>query len=233
MKFGRIDMRILLAGALALLWAAPLWPQGQQPQQTQPSQGANCGNTPALHQTTQYYDDVVRAIHPPFPASQGITILVGDEKKLVLHTDGEKFQLWTDTLDMPAKNIWTFLNDLDDACHLPLNPADVVGLLKVKWQSQEISRAEFERLHTDFMTALAQYASGVQKKSAYFLATRAEAFYLDASDYTIVYDNTYQHFQIQAPDVPDDHKVDPMIEWVHELQKAAEDSFHRPFGREK
>ncbi len=226
-------MRSLVAALLVLTAAAPLQPQEQQPQQPQPSRAASCGETPALHQTREYYDAVVDGIYPPIPASRGITITIGEEKKLALHTDGEKFQLWTDTMDVHAKNVWDFLDELDNACSLPSDPADAVKLLNINWESRDLSEAQFEQLHEDFMSALSRYVPSVEERSAYFMKTKYLGGGVDAKYYRIVYDNSWQHFEIQDWDLPIDHRIDPMIDWVHELQKTAETSFHRPFGREK
>jgi hypothetical protein len=233
MKFGRTEMRILVMGAFAVLCAAPF--HSQQAPVPQSNPGADCSWNPTLT-SDDYYDAVANRIWPPFlPRSQGITIAVGTEKKLLLHTDGQKFELITDTIDMPEKNVYWFIRDLDDSGRLPPDPADAFKLLKIQWETKEISRAEFDKLYGDFVAALSQYVSTVQETSASYMATKLWGGYVDAGYWLVVYDNTTQHFEIHAWDVPLDNKdkYDSMILWERELAKAAEDSFHRPVLGEK
>jgi hypothetical protein len=44
---------------------------------------------------------------------------------------------------------------------------------------------------------------------------------VDASQYPIVYDNTLEHLEIEAWELPINGETDSMIKWVHELQDVA------------
>ena len=182
----------------------------------------------------KYAETVLGGVWPPtVPLSQGITIKVGSGNVLFLHTDGDKFLLRTNTLGIPGQDVYSFLENLAASCKLPRDPGEAFKLLQVTWESRSLTRGEFEILHKDFITALSQYVSTVTERSARFMATRLQGLPLDASYYPIVYDNTWEHFEITAWDVPIDGQTDPMIRWVRELQDVAEHSFKRPFGKKK
>ncbi|MGH9741236.1 MAG: hypothetical protein ACRD51_02665, partial [Candidatus Acidiferrum sp.] len=89
----------------------------------------------------------------------------------------------------------------------------------------------FEEIHTDFMTALNGYFSAVQERSAHFLKTKLQGGGVDASNYPIVYDNSWQHLKILDWDLPLDNRIDPMIDWIHKFQELAEQRFQRPVGQ--
>src|SRR5277367_3304245 len=112
-------MRILVVASLVLFSAALL--QGQQ-QRAQTNPAAACGDQ-SVGLPDFYYEAVLERIRPPV-RHWLISITMGGESKLVLWTDGNKFELWKDMPDIPEKNIDRFLLDLDQSCHLPPDPAD-------------------------------------------------------------------------------------------------------------
>ncbi len=230
-------MRVAVAGALVFFLAAPpmLSHRAQQPSRPEPNPAASCGDDNPILTSGDYQNAVIADIWPAFlPRSRGTTIAVGQQIKLILYTDGEKFQLMTNTIDMPEKNVYLFLQDLDDSCRLPPDPEDAFKLLKIRWEAHDISRAEFQKLHGDFMTALSQYVSTVQETTNHFIAAKTGNLYVGETIYwPIVYDNTAQHFEIQAWNASPAHTANPMIGWVNELEKAGEDVFQRHILKEK
>ena len=87
-------------------------------------------------------------------------------------------------------------------------------------------------MHGDFLVALSEYVSNTKERSKWMMETRLSGIYLDAWSFSIVYDNHTQHIQLVAWDVAEENnKLDPIANWGHELQKLAEESFHRPFLR--
>jgi len=158
-----------------------------------------------------------------------IRVMVGGEIKLALWTDGEKFKLWTDKPDIAQKNIYQFLLDLDQTCRLPPDPRDAFELLKINWQSKDLSAAQFAQLHRDFTGALSKYVVRIQGRYAGMIATRMKIISLDAEAYSIIYDNSYEHIQMLATNRNSD--VDPMVDWADSLRKLGEDSFHQAIWR--
>ncbi|MGA7367060.1 MAG: hypothetical protein WA424_13795 [Candidatus Sulfotelmatobacter sp.] len=205
-------------------------------QSSPPKPGISCEDESHALESGVYVYAVMDHIWPAaFPVSRGITVAVQfrPEVKVFLHTDGKKFELWTGTAGVPGDNVWDFLRDLADSCRLPPDPADAVKLLKIRWEAKELQRPQFEQLHKDLMGALADYVSTVRERSAYFMTTNYMSFPIDAGAYTIVYDNTWEHFRIEEVDLPINGQTKPMIKWVHEFQNLAEQTFHRSLGRNR
>jgi hypothetical protein len=208
----------------------------QGPQPGPPKPGISCEDESHALESGVYVFAVMDHIWPPaFPVSRGITVAVQftSEVKVFLHTDGSKLELWMGTAEVPGNNVWDFLEDVADSCHLPPDPADAVKLLKIHWESKELQRTQFEQLHTDFLAALTGYLSTVRERSAYYMATSYVGGGVDASNFSIVYDNSWEHFKILEWDLPVNGQVTPMIKWVHEFRSVAEQAFHRALGRNR
>lgn len=173
-----------------------------------------------------YYDGVLSLIKPPQWRRGLIQIMVGGQIKLGLWTDGQEFQSWTNTLDISQKNIGQFLLDLAQTCRLPPDPADAAPLIKINWESKDLSATHFAQLHRDFTRALSRYVANIQGRYAGMIATGTYIVSLDADAYRIDYDNSYEHVQIDATNRNSD--LDPMVDWARELQKLGEESFHKP-----
>jgi len=206
-----------------------------QAQQTQAQPKPHAHTNPAAHCGNEskglpsfYYEAVLETIKPPNWNKSLNRITVGAERKIVLLTDGKKFLLWTDTPLLPNdnKNIVDFLRDLDESCRLPPDPADAADLIKIDWQSKELTEGQYSQLHRDFTDALSKYVSQMQERYPEMMATRTWTQYLDTPRYTIDYNNWFQHVEVKAWDVPDVG----LVKWVYQLHKLAEDSFHRSFG---
>jgi hypothetical protein len=153
---------------------------------------------------------------------------MGGERKLVLWTDGEKFMLWMNTPDIPQKSISAFLRDLDQSCHLPADPVNAAALIRTSWENKELSAAEFSQLHRNFTAALSQYVGTIQDRYSSITATRLVPIYVDSSFYRIVYDNHFEHIEIDAWNVLEPTKENLVVKWAHDLQKLAENSFRKP-----
>jgi hypothetical protein len=212
-------VRILTLAALVLFVAIPL--PAQQPAPTNP--GKVCGDR-SKSLPDFYYEAVIARIEPPDWRPSLIKISVGRERKLALWTDGETFKLWTDTFEITQKNITAFLFDLDQSCRLPADPAEAAALIKVKWESLELSAAQFAQIHRDFTEALSQYVAKIQPRYGTIIAKRKIKVYLDAGGYSIVYDNMDEHVELYVWDI-DDEPVNPMLSWVHQLKRLAEQKF--------
>ena len=52
--------------------------------------------------------------------------------------------------------------------------------------------------------------------------------YLDAIGYRVVYNNPYEHIEVNVVEDPKQYK--PIRDWIHDLQELAEDEFHRSFA---
>jgi hypothetical protein len=225
----------LIVLALALGGISQLSAQ-QGPQPGPPKAGVSCEDESHALESGVYVFAAVDHIWPPaFPTSRGITVAVqfSWEMKVFLHTEGGKFELWMGAAEVPGNNVWNFLGDLADSCRLPPDPADAVKLLKIRWEVKELQRPQFEQLHKDLMGALADYVSTVRERSAYFMTTNYMSFPIDAGAYTIVYDNTWEHFRIEEVDLPINGQTKPMIKWVHDFQNVAEQTFHRSLGKNR
>ena len=176
-----------------------------------------------------YYFEALKQIKPPEWKDSLISITVGAEVKLVLWTDGAQFRLFTDTLKTPKK-IYDFFLDLDRSCRLPPTPDEAAKLVDIQWESTDLTSAQFGTLHREFTTALGQYAAEMQNSYNPLMRSQLVPTYVDAVRYTIVYDNHYQHDEVQAWDVPEHGTgTEAMLNWVHELHRLGEASFHRPF----
>jgi hypothetical protein len=204
-----------------------------RPPQGLPSANTLCEDQAHALSSGAYVFSVFAHVRPPaFPVSRGIAVAVQltSAQKLFLLSDGSKFQLWAGTARVPEEKVWSFLGNLADSCRLPADPADAVKLLNTRWESKELTRLQFEQLHNDFLTALSQYVSTVQERSNYFMATRFMGGGVDGSQYRIVYDNSWEHFEIEEWDLPINGQTRSMIQWVRQFQGVAEQSFQRTFG---
>ncbi|MGI0085835.1 MAG: hypothetical protein ACREBQ_12210 [Nitrososphaerales archaeon] len=216
-------LRIVVAVVACLFTVVSL--QGQQ-RHAKTNPPAPCGDQ-SSGIPDFYYQSVIGDFLPPGFRGSLIHISEGAEIKLVLLTDGKKFELWTDTPETPIRSVNQFLLDLDQSCRLPPDPDDAVALIKLKWESRELSPDQFAQLHRDFTNALSQYVANAQDRYSTLVTTQMLSIYPDAIRYPIVYYNNHESIKIEAWDVP----TDPVSKWVHELKRFGEESFHRPFLR--
>ena len=183
-------MRILGVAAILVL----LLSTAAQPQQKQaPSKsGWKCGSR--VDQLPYYYEEAaLENIEPPEWRHGLIRISVGTETRMDLWTDGETFKLWT--MSILFRGVDTFLLGLNKVCRLPMEPDHASDLIKVKWESVDLTAAQFEQIHQDFTSALAQYDSGAQARYGDMIATKMRVDYVDTSDFRIVYDNSHEHIE--------------------------------------
>jgi|SRR5277367_2149268 len=224
-------MRIFVPVALVLCGVAvtsPLLNAQVSQDQAQSNPAAACGGQ-SRGLPDFCYDGVLSLIKPPEAQHHLIEIMAGGETRLVLWTDGQMFKLWTNKVVTPQKNIGQFLLELDQGCHLPPDPQDAFALLKMTWESKDLSAAQFARLHRGFTEALSKYAANMQGRYAKTIATRTSIVSLDADAYSIIYDNSYEHVHLDATNRDGD--TDPVVVWARGLQKLGEESFHRPIWR--
>ena len=215
-------LKILTVAALLLFATGPL--PAQEPGRTNP--GTVCGDR-SKGLPDFYYEAVIARIEPPDWKKSLIRITVGEEKKLALWSDGKTFKLWTFTSEIAQKNINDFLLDLDQSCRLPADPSEAAALIKVKWESSNLSSPQFEKIHRDFTEALSHYVAKTQDRYDGLIATRLRVVHLDAEGYSIVYDNSYEHLELVVWNM-NDQPINPMLSWVHQLQALAEEKFMRP-----
>jgi hypothetical protein len=153
--------------------------------------------------------------------------------KAFLRAQDGKYELWLGTVQVPGGNVTDFLEDLADSCRLPPDPANAVKLLSIHWDVKELSRSQFEQMHSAFMIALSEYFSTVRERSAYYLAKNRIGGGVDASGYVIIYNNSWEYLKIDEWNLPINGQTTSMIQWVHEFQRKVEQAFHGTFVREK
>jgi hypothetical protein len=218
-------MRVLVLVTLMMLPATLM--RAQQQGQTNP--GKPCGEE-SVNIPAYYYESVLSRIELKAPAGRAlIKIAVGADIKLILWTDGEKYQLWTDVPEVSQGNIDAFLDHLDDICQLPPDPWDAAAMIKITWEHKDLSAAQFAKIHRDFTEALSKYVAKIQDRYSPLITTKQSLIYLDAWRHPIVYDNgDSEHIELRVWDVAASDKA-PLLAWVRELQKLGADSFHRQF----
>jgi hypothetical protein len=214
--------RIIVVVMLTLVAGASTHSQQKRPR-TNP--GSHCGDVSALRIDDGFSEFYVRAVYdyfqPPDWNKALIRIAVRGDSELKLWTDGKRYQLWTYTTT--PHNIYKYLDDLSDSCRLPGSPSDAARLIKVKWESADISSSQFAQIHQNLILALSQYVSRAQQR----YSTLEGHMYLDAFVYRVGYDNAYEHLDVEV--IADHKEFKPMLDWIVQLQKLAESSFHRPF----
>jgi len=204
-------------------------PQSAHQNQAPPKSPQACPHKDGWTIPDEYYFRVIDGIHAPGETHTLLHIKVGGEIKLVLWTDGDKFSLSTNVLDIPAKNIGAFLLDLDHACKLPPDPRDALALINFRWEDKEMSAAQFAKFHDGLFSAAAQYISKARDRYPILLSERLISFPVDVWQYRIIYENSYEHIELDPYDISEDGKVDPIVLWVHDLKDFASASFHRDF----
>ncbi|HUJ31705.1 MAG TPA: hypothetical protein VLY23_10530 [Candidatus Acidoferrum sp.] len=218
---------------VALLLYAPTPLNSSQTQQAAPVRSkVNCEDVSRAIESGAYVYAAIKHLWPPsFGTGQGLSVAVEVRPaiKVILHTADGKYELWMNNVGA-SNGVWQLLEDEAAACRLPPDPANAVKLFKISWEHKELSHAQFEELHGHFMTALTGYIRSVSERSAYFMRTDIMGGGVDASYYAIVYDNSWQHLEIEDWDLPIDHQTDPMIAWVHEFVKFADSAFGRPIA---
>ena len=223
-----VHSKIRIVAAVTFLALSPALARAQHKTLPKTNPGLPCGSDGAS--VPYSYDQaVLDAIKPPVEQGkrQLITIMVGREKPIVLQSDGEKFAIRTATPQITQKNIYAFLDDLNDSCRLPADPDDAIKLIPVKWESEDLTADEFGRLHSDFSKALLQYVSNIADKYRSIIASRMTLIFLDSTCYSIAYDNQ-NNADLKIEVCEGDKPPNPMVEWVHGLHVFAESKFHRP-----
>jgi hypothetical protein len=217
------NLWLFVAATLWVLSAAPLRAQNTRPR-TNP--GPVCGDE-SKGLPVFYEDAVLARITPPNWERSLIRIMiVSGERKLALSTNGENFKLWTETPDIPEKTMHDLLRGLEQKCVLPPDPTEAVALLRIKWQSADLSAAQFAKIHADFVNALSQFVSSAGGRYDETMKSKLGILYLHTVVYRVTYDNDYEPIEITVWNDRDQHE--PMLAWIHQLQKLGEDSFHQP-----
>jgi hypothetical protein len=172
---------------------------------------------------------------PEFAIARGITVAVQLSwgANAFLRAQDGKYELWLGTAQVPEGDVVDYLESLADSCRLPPDPANAVKLLNIHWDVKELTRSQFERMHSVFMTALSEYFSTVRERSWYYLANNRVGGGVDASSYPIVYDNSWESLKIDEWDLPINGQKTSMIKWVHQFQREVEQAFHGKFVRGK
>ncbi len=192
---------------------------GQSRVRTNP--GSKCGKQSTG--ISNYYESVTDYIEPPGWKDYYLKISIDGGTKLDLATNGRESKLWTDVVE--PSNIWKFMLDLNEACKLPPDPAEVAALLKVRWDTVTIPPAQFARIHKDFVQAFSQYTLTVQQR--YEKMVRPP-FYLHMQTYRVIYDNGYERVDMVVRNDPKEYG--PMLDWIQEVQQLFQEQFHRPFA---
>ncbi len=188
--------------------------------------GVKCEEQANAIASGDYVYAVMDGIRPP-DLRMGISVSVQFNfgRRVILYSNGEKYYLWLGITGVPGENIWSFLRDVAESCRLPADPGEAEKLLRIHWEVRELQRAQFEQLHRDFLNAFTQYTSTVKERSAYSMSTGLFAVPVDASGFTIIYDNSWEHFKIEELSLTDGQKT-PLVNWVEELRSYAQQTFH-------
>ena len=217
-----VSVRILVAALLVLSSALPL---RRQESHSQAAPSAGCVQEGQA--LGWRYDEIVSLIWPPDWDQQAVTIAMGEPSKLILRTDGDKeFELLAGEPEQP--DVYGFLLDLANSCRLPADPEAAADLVKMRWETRQISRAQFEKLHADFTAALAQYAARINATYGSIISTHLISAAVDAGRELIVYDNFSEHVEVYSW-IVEGNKDDPILKWGRELNQSAADTFHRPY----
>src|SRR5271169_2183754 len=157
-------------------------------------QAAETGTTPATICEDQrkglpdfYYEAVLSRIKPPVSNASLISMSFTGEEKLILATTGDNFTLWTNTFETGNKTIHEFLRDLSGSCRLPYNPDDAAALVKVKWESKELSPYQFLQIHDGFIRAASGYISEAQYRYRSIMESKMLTMHLDAMFVEVTY----------------------------------------------
>jgi len=186
-----------------------------------------CGERGQGLATDTYYHAVLeRALRPRNWQTSLITISIsasGSESKLILREENGSFELMRGTAD---SDIHKQLISLDTSCQLPSDPLDAAELVHVNWSKAELSADNFRQIHDEFASALSQVAAKMQARYINLLATHTAYLNLHTAQYSIVYDNKFEHVQVVADDVTGNPaEIDPTIRWVHSVLLLSEKSF--------
>lgn len=176
-----------------------------------------------------YYEAVLARIKPPDTKDLLLSIKLNGEEKIIIGTTGDAFLIWTDTPLIGQKSIHEFLQDLAGSCRLPYNPGDAAALIKVKWESKDLSASQFSRIHENFIRAASNYVTKAQDRFPSMMASKMITMFLDTPAFEIAYDNGHEHFEFLVWDTGA-QSSDPMVKWSHDMLKLAEKTFDRPFG---
>lgn len=195
--------------------------EAQQAAQMQAKKGPACGD-PRGGIPYVYYQAVLASITPPGSKNWLISVMLVEEKNVVLWTDGRNFTLWVSTPDLPQKSISDFLWDLDRSCRLPSDPVAAAALIKTKWKSEDLSEAEFNELHREFAAALSQYVANIPTHHDSMMKERTVVAYVDTALYTVIYDNHENHVEIHVWDDPKPVYQKPIVEWLRKFRNSSE-----------
>lgn len=218
----------IFAAAVLSLLAASVHARPRNSPQSNPGSNWKCG--PHVDELSYGYElAVVNAIEPPVWKGGLIMISVGTAVSINLWSDGNVFKLWATTSAVRFRDVERSLLQLNQACRLPMEPEDAARLLKVKWESSDLSPAEFAQLHSNFIKAPMDYEAIARDKYDDAMRTKEEEVRLGGEDIHVTYRNGYGQ-QITAEVLSDPEYNKPMLDWIHELQRVATGKFHRQFG---
>ena len=209
----------MLLGAMAVAFcvlSVPLPSAAQSHTRTNP--GTHCGDEGF---PDYYLNTMFSYIQPPGWRDSYLRISVGVSPEIAFATNGREFKIWTDVIEPP--NLWRTLSGLSKACRLPADPADVVPLLKIKWESANITPSQFAQIHKDLIEALSQYILKAQQR----YDQGKQVVFLDSSGYRVRYRNSYEEIEVAVTNDPDEFK--PLLDWIDEVKKLFQEKFHRPY----
>jgi hypothetical protein len=127
---------------------------------------------------------------------------------------------------MAEKSVGEFLLHLEDSCRLPADPAQAAALIRVRWESADLSAEQFAKIHQQLVDALSQYAGQAQRRYSTIMNTKSSAVYLDTRVFPIHYYNGYERLTLDVFDDPKEHAT--MLDWIYQVEKLAEQKFHHP-----
>jgi len=204
--------------------------QGQQLDlEKQQAHAEKCGVQAQGLLTYWYSQAVWEHILPQDRPRSLITIsvsLTGTPSKLIVRAaDAVNFELLRGT---PLENFDVALDNLNKSCRLPLNPIEAAKLIRTTWERVDLPSNKAAQIHRDFTTALSEYSANMQKRYNSLLSTALTFQRIHTAQYSVVYDNRFEHAEVRADDVTDDPaRMDPIVRWARGILKLSEDSFRK------
>jgi len=202
--------------AVGILCSSTLYGQGSLPSVACPSGG---------HVASEWYVEMLlRHLAPPEPDTGPsriirMEIVATGRPKLVLQTDGKVYELFRGSI---SQNIYQVVEEMDRSCRLPPNPENALKPIDVKWEHSAVAPDDFTKTHGAFAGALASYGSIVRDRYVPLLKDGLAYAYVHTPEYRIVYDNRWEHIEIEAWDaVPPHERMDPIIAWAHAVEELA------------
>jgi hypothetical protein len=217
------------AGTIAAIFVMILYSTSGQNNTTSKGSGWpgwRCGRN--AQDIPYYYEEAVRGqiVPPEWRQYSIIKFSVGPGTKFDFWTDGNSFKLSAAIVTLP--NVEDQLRAMQRICQLPEDPDQAAPLIHVKWESADLSGAQFSTVHGDLLRALSEYAQQAEHSYDSILESKSRIVFVDALQYHIAYDNSREHIEADVWNDPT-RQDRSILDWVTEVRELAESRFHHDF----